>query len=153
NTVEVSNSVDIGNEVVSSGERPCELDLQVLPGLANTNAVVLCEALEELDPLLQHTIPSCALGVFEGAVFVKSPFSEQRGCRVLPPKVSRQGLFERSAEEHCCSSVLLPPSVEIAMPVAARTTEVLADLGKAVRHQATSGLAFFGEVANDNSSH
>jgi hypothetical protein len=39
------------------------------------------------------------------------------------------------------------------MPVAASATEVLADLGKAVRHQATSGLAFFGEDANESSSH
>jgi hypothetical protein len=39
------------------------------------------------------------------------------------------------------------------MPVAARAIEVLADLAKAVRHQATSGLAFFGEAANDSSSH
>ena len=39
------------------------------------------------------------------------------------------------------------------MPVAARATEVLADLGKAVRHQATSGLAFLGEDAKDSSSH
>jgi|SRR4029077_78286 len=87
--VETPDRVHVGNEVVSSVERPCELDLQVLQGLANTNAVVLCKALEKLDPLLQHAIPGFAIGVLERTVPVKSPFCEQHGCRVLPTKVSR----------------------------------------------------------------
>src|SRR4051812_48859594 len=57
-TVQLADSVDIGHEVVLAGDESRELDLQVAAGLGDANAVVLNEALEELNALPQHVIPA-----------------------------------------------------------------------------------------------
>ena len=138
----MSDGVDVGDEVIALRERPCELDLQVLLGLANADTVVLGEALEQLDALLQHAVPRSAVRILELAVLVGGPFAEQHGCGVLSPEVRGQGLLEGATEEHGGAGVFLPPAVEVAIPVAARAAEVLADLGVAVGHQATSDPVF-----------
>jgi hypothetical protein len=43
--VQVSHGIDVSDEVVSLGEGSGELDLKVLPGLADVDAVVLGETL------------------------------------------------------------------------------------------------------------
>jgi len=81
------------------------------------------------------------------------PFAEQHRSGVVSAEVGGQGFFESATEQHCCTGVVLSPAIQVPISVAARTTEVLADLGKAVRHHATSGFAFLCEDAKDNSSH
>ena len=70
---------------------------------------------------------------------------------IVPLKESGQGLLKGSAEQHSCAGVFFPPTVEVAMPVAAWATEVLADLGIAVGHRATSVL--LNEEGEDSSFH
>jgi hypothetical protein len=45
--------IGVCHEGIATRERPGELDLQVLVGLANANAIVFDEALEQLDALLE----------------------------------------------------------------------------------------------------
>ena len=61
----MSNGVDVGHEGIATRERSDELDLEVLAGLANANAIVLDEALEQLDALLQHVVPSTAFRILK----------------------------------------------------------------------------------------
>jgi hypothetical protein len=42
----MADGIDVGNEVIMVRKRSRELDLEILPGLANTDAVVLREAIQ-----------------------------------------------------------------------------------------------------------
>jgi hypothetical protein len=62
-------------------------------------------------------------------------------------------LFEGSAEEHGGPGILLPPAVEITMPIASRAGEVVADLGVAVtlkwgRSKGLNNLEAAGDAQN-----
>ena len=59
--IQFSDGVNIGDEVILPGQWPLELDLQVALRLANTDAVVLAEPVQELDALLQHPVPAVAI--------------------------------------------------------------------------------------------
>src|SRR5713101_1230453 len=66
------------------------------------------------------------------------------------------GLFERSSEEHGCARVFFLPSVEVAVPVPARTAKILADLGVGVGHRDASSVLereALDTGAADSSSH
>ena len=69
-----------------AGKWPLELDLQVSAGLTNAYAVVLDEAFEQLDPLLQQEIPRTVAGIVEIAVLVRTPFPEQDGAGIFAPE-------------------------------------------------------------------
>ena len=62
------------------------------------------------------------------------PFGEQDCSGIFPAKIGAQSLFEGAAEEHRRTGIFLLPAIEIAMPIAPRAGEVLADLGVAVGH-------------------
>src|SRR5437016_5360289 len=74
--VQRSDRVDVGYEVILVGNRPPELDLQVAARLANADAVVLAEPLEELDSLLQHAVPGISVRVLQALVLAWSPLAE-----------------------------------------------------------------------------
>ena len=77
------------------------------------------------------------------------PLGEQHCSGIFSAKERAQSPFEGATEQHRRSGVLLLPAVEIAMPIAPRAGEVLADLGVAVGHQATCGLSrFAGESSS-----
>src|SRR2546427_2621920 len=98
--VQLSDRVDVGYEVILFGDWSHELDLQVAARLANADAVVLAEPLEELDSLLQHAVPGITLRVLQASVLASRPLAEQDGRRVFAEEVGSQSPFERSAEEH-----------------------------------------------------
>src|SRR5438105_12349885 len=76
--------------------------------------------------------------VLELLILIRLPLLKQGRRRVLVEKVGGQCAFKGAAEEHGCPRVFLLPAIQIAMTVAARTGQVLADLSIAVDHQATS---------------
>src|SRR5207244_5051420 len=75
--VQLSDRVDVGYEVILFGNGSHELDLQVAARLANADAVVLAEPLEELDSLLQHAVPGVTVRVLQALVLAGSPFPKQ----------------------------------------------------------------------------
>src|SRR5579864_5853881 len=62
------------------------------------------------------------------------PLGEQDGARIFPAKEGTQGLLEGATEQHRRTGVLLLPAIEVAMAIAPRAGEVLADLSVAVGH-------------------
>ena len=52
--VEVSNGIDIGDELVSLWKLARELDLQVLAWPRDPNPIILHEALDEVDAAFEH---------------------------------------------------------------------------------------------------
>ena len=78
--IQFPDRIHEGHEVVLAGQGLCELNLQVAPGLADANPIVLGESLEQLHTRLQHAIPAVALGIVETAVPVSCPLPvEHRG--------------------------------------------------------------------------
>src|SRR6266536_2678257 len=76
--------------------------------------------------------------VLEFLILIELPFLKQGDRRVLMEEIRAESAFKGAAEEHGCPAVLLLPTIEIAMTIAARAGQILADLGIAVYHQATS---------------
>src|SRR5437867_1711325 len=136
--VQSPSGIDVCYKFVLTGKRPYKLDLQVAAGLTNADAIFLTEAVEQLNALLEHAIPAIAMRVLELLILIELPCLKQGSRCVLVEKVGGQSPLKGATEEHGCPGVLLLPSIQITMTVAARTGEVLADLGIAVDHQATS---------------
>jgi hypothetical protein len=103
------------------------------------NTVILGEAIKQLHARLQHAVPAIALGIVETAFPVSGPLPVEHRGGILPLEVGTHGLLERSAEQHGRPCVFLLPAIEVAMLVAARAAQILADLGIAVGLDATLG--------------
>src|SRR4051812_35547064 len=72
-----------------------------------------------------------------------SPILIEHSRRVLAQKVGTECFFKCAPEQHCRSNIFLDPAVQIAMTIAPRAGQILADLGVAVEHvQATSEPGF-----------
>src|SRR5205823_6063898 len=131
-----------------------ELDLKIAPGLADADAVFLREALQQLNALLQHTVPAVALRVVHRLVFVDTPFAIEGHRGIFTPEIGAECLLKGSPEEHSGPGVFLLPAIQIAVPVPARAVQVMADLGIGVGHQATSEPGGSSVAAmGDNSFH
>src|SRR5205807_7769735 len=137
-TVQPSDGIDVRHEFVLVRKWPYKLDLQVAAGLANADAILLAEAVEQLNALLEHAVPAVAMRVFELLILTEFPFLKQGSRRVLPEKVGGQSPFKGATEEHGGPGVFFLPAIEIAMTVESGAGQVLDDLGIAVHHQATS---------------
>ena len=81
------------------------------------------------------------------------PFPVEHRGGILPLEVGSHGLLERPAKQHGGPGVLLLPAVEVAMLVAARAGQILADLGVAVGHEDTSDPRGSLSVKTESSSH
>src|SRR5208282_861912 len=138
--VEFADRIDIGHEFGAVAKRARHLQLQVLLRLPDVDPIFLRELVKKMDSLMERLIPGMALGVIERRIPVGSPFLEQGGCGILAMKVGGQGLFEAPAEDHRGPGILLPPSVEVAIAIAARAAQVLADLRVAIDHLRSPGL-------------
>src|SRR5207302_4049838 len=130
--------IDVGYEFVLVRKRPYKLNLQVAAGLANANAILLAEPFEQPNALLEHAIPGIAMRVFELLILIELPFLKQGSRCVLPQKEGGQSAFKGAPEEHGGPDVFLLPAIEIAMTVAAWAGQILADVGIAIGHEATS---------------
>src|SRR5205807_7371383 len=128
-TVQPSDGIDVRHEFVLVRKWPYKLNLQIAAGLANANAILLAEAVEQLNALLEHAIPAVAMRVFELLILTELPFLKQGSRCVLAQKEGRQSAFKGASEEHGCPGIFFFPAIEITMTVAARAGQVLADLG------------------------
>src|SRR5258708_29819182 len=106
----------------------------------DTNTIVLRESLKQMDSLVHQAIPGIAFFVFERGIAVGTPFLEQGRTAILSTKVCAQGVLKAAAESHGRAGFLFPPAVEVAVAVAARASEIVADLREAIDHQRLSGL-------------
>src|SRR5438477_10343137 len=104
----------------------------------NANAIILAEAVEQLNALFEHAIPRIAMRVLELLILTELPFLKQGSRGILAQEVGGQSAFEGAAEEHGGPSIFLLPTIQVTMTIASRAGQILADLGVAVNHQATS---------------
>src|SRR3989442_10655521 len=102
--------------------------------MANAHAILLAEAVEQLNALLEHAIPAIAMRELQLLILIECPLLKQGSRRVLPQKVRGQSPFKGAPEEHGCPSIFLLPAIQITMTVSARAGQILADLGIAVDH-------------------
>src|SRR5208283_5059447 len=139
--VQFTNGVDVSYKIVAGRQGPIELNLLGGTRTANANAAVLGESLEQLDALLQHAVPGVVARVGQTHILAHAPLLEQHSRRVFTAKKGGDGLFEGSAKKHGGARVFFLPSVEVTVPVTARTAKVLADLGVGIGHRvASAGL-------------
>ena len=89
-------------------------------GLGDPDAIVLTEADEKHDALLEHPIPGVTIGKLEALILAGRPLAKQDVARVFASKVCGQSQFEGASEEHCRPCVLLLPAVEIAVAIPSR---------------------------------
>src|SRR5207253_103172 len=136
--IQLPNGIDEGDELVRCRQLPRKFDLQIAPRLRNANPVILAEAVEQLNALFEHAIPGIAMRVLELLILTEIPFLKQGSRRVLAEEEGGQSAFKGAAEEHGGPSIFLLPTIQITMTIASRAGEVLADLGVAVDHEATS---------------
>ena len=109
-------------------------DLQIATRLADANAIVLAEAGEQHDALLEHAVPGVIVREVQLLTFRGGPFAKHRVAGVFPSKVGSQSLFKRATKEHGGPVVFLLPTVKIAIAIAPRAGQVLADLRVGVGH-------------------
>src|SRR5208337_4035936 len=95
--VQFADSIDEGDKAVAGTQRPRETNLLMAPWLANLDAPILDEALEQLDASPEHVVPGVVTGVDQRQVLTRRPLLEQdlpldlRDGTKPPPPVRRSG--------------------------------------------------------------
>ena len=101
---------------------------------------------------MEQPVPGISFPVFERSIAIGTPFLEQHRSRILSCEVGAESLLKAAAKDHGGPRFFLPPAVEIAVAIAARAAQVLADLGVAIRSSAFLCLDLAG-VEQESSSH
>src|SRR5712671_3737183 len=94
-----------------------------------------------MDSLMHEAIPGLSLFEFEGTIAVGLPFLEQHCATILFAEVSSQSIFKTAAKSHSRACLLFPPAIEVAVTIAARAAEILADLRVAIDHRSLRALS------------
>ncbi len=81
--VQIPEGIDIGHEVLTVGKLTDQLGLQVAPRLADADAIIPSQLLQQLHALASQPLPVVPVAVLEWTVLVGSPFLEQGSRAVL----------------------------------------------------------------------
>src|SRR5216684_8935246 len=84
---------------------------------------------------MHEPIPGLSLLEFEGSIAVGLPFFEQHSATILFTEVRSQSALKAAAESHSRTSFFFTPAIEVAVTIAARAAEILADLRVAIDHR------------------
>src|ERR1700732_1352360 len=87
-----------------------------------------------MDSLMDAAVPGISFGVFKRNIAESAPFLEEHRCGIFPLEVGTESFFKTAAERHCSARFFLPPAIQIAIAVAPRTAQVLANLTVAIDH-------------------
>src|ERR1700730_12418220 len=94
-----------------------------------------------MNSLMDHAVPGIPFLVFKGCVSIGAPFLEQSGTGIFADEVGPESLFKRSTKGHGRTRFSFLPAIAIAVAIAARATQVLADLCVAKDHRRFLPLA------------
>src|SRR5207253_5826575 len=133
--VDFADGVEVSNKFAASRENPVFLYLQIPMGIVNTYAIVPRKCFEQMDPLMQQAIPGFSFLVLKGRVAIGSPLLKERGSAILFAEVGTQCVLKAPSEGHARARFFFLPAVQIAIPIASRTPQVLADLRVAIDHR------------------
>src|SRR5215469_13491535 len=114
-------------------------DLKVMLRCSNADAIPLDKSLEQVNTLVEQTVPGLTSLVRQRGITEAAPFLKEGCARILLAKQRGKSFFKATPEDHRRPSLLFPPPVEVAVAIAARATEVAAELGVAQDH---ADLAF-----------
>src|SRR6266704_3690828 len=87
-----------------------------------------------MDSLMVKAVPGFAFAVCKRSIAVCIPFLEKHSSAILLRKVGTESFFKAATEDHCCPCLFFPPSIQIAVTIAARAAQVLTDLRVAIDH-------------------
>src|SRR5579863_665218 len=132
--IQQANGIDVGHEIIAIGQCSEDLLLRVLLWLGDLDSIILCELLQEMNPLSQHSFPVISLGIFQLGLAIGTPLLEQRGSRIFTVEERSQGLFKTTAKHHRGPGFLLSPAIQITVPIAPGAAEVMGDLRVAIGH-------------------
>src|SRR6185437_6892940 len=93
--------------------------------------------MKQLNALFEHAIPTSAFGIAKRLVPIRGPLPVEGYGSILPAEVGSECLLERSAEEHGRPSILLLPTIDVAVAITTRAGQIMAQLSEAVHHDAT----------------
>src|SRR5260221_3124720 len=93
-----------------------------------------------MDPLVEEAVPGFSFAVFKRSIAVRFPFPKKRSSAILLTKVGTQSFFKAATEDHRCPCFFFLPPIQIAVTVAARAAQVLADLRVAIDHRCLPAL-------------
>src|SRR5438477_11726305 len=99
----------------------------------NANAIILAEAVEQLNALFEHAIPRIAMRVLELLILTELPFLKQGSRGILAQEVGGQSAFEGAAEDHDGPSIFLLRAIQTTMTIVTGAGVELADVGVAIR--------------------
>src|SRR5260370_41579475 len=88
-----------------------------------------------MDSLMVKAVPGLTLAEFKRSIAVCIPFLEKHSSAILLRKVGTESFFKAATEDHCCPRLFFPPSIQIAVTLAARAAHVLTDLRVAIDHR------------------
>src|SRR4051812_49076365 len=97
-----------------------DLDLLVSMWIGDVDAIILRKLLQQDDTLVQHTFPSFASRVLQAAFAELLPFVVEHGVSVLLAKVGGKRSFKSTPKQQRSTSVLLGPTVQVAVAVTSR---------------------------------
>src|SRR5215469_9700918 len=133
-TVELANRIEVRNKLMPSREIANHFDLKVVLRCSNTNAIALYESLEQVNALVGQTVPRLAVLVIQRSISEETPFLVEGRARIFLSKQGCKSFLKATSEDHRSPSLLFPPSIEVAVPIATRATKVAAELGVAQNH-------------------
>src|SRR5450432_3421397 len=92
--VNLSDGIHVCHKLGASGERPQEFSLKIFRRMVDANTVVLGKPLEQMNTLVNHTVPGVSLFVLKRGIAIRSPLLEQGRPAILPPKVGCKGALK-----------------------------------------------------------
>src|ERR1700730_4727913 len=93
-----------------------------------------------MNSLMDHAVPGIPFLVFERRIPTGTPFLEERSSRIFFEEVGTESLLKRSTEGHGRTRFFFLPAIAILVAIAARATQVLADLCVAKDHRRSPSL-------------
>src|SRR5712692_8340358 len=88
-----------------------------------------------MDSLMEETIPGLSFAEFKRSIAVRIPFLKKHSSAVLSTKESTESIFKTATEDHRCAGLFFPPSIQVAVAIAAGAAQVLTDLRVAIDHR------------------
>lgn len=92
--IEGANGVNLADKLMAASQAAQQLNLQVLGGIWDVDAVVLRKALKQMNALVEQSVPGFSSCVLEGGVAKGAPFLVKSGTRVF--------LMKRAPQEPLC---------------------------------------------------
>src|ERR1017187_10914574 len=105
-----------------------------------------------MNALMENTVPGFSLAVFKRSIAKLTPLLEQGCGAVLLFEMSGKRFLEAAAKDHRCPRILFTPAIQVPVAIAARATQVVAQLGIAVNHRCSCARVSLASV-RDRSSH